>query len=437
MQDYYELSENDVMNVESSSITSDDDAYIESSSITSDDDGYMDYYITESEDYDSEFGLATNYTSGIQPTRKEMAEHELWLYNNPQFNRAIQSLKTRIDEFSYRNNVLNKIAMDQLLQAIHSNRYVRKLVFTCVNITTTSIKQLTNMLENNSRITSLQATACGINDTSIEYIADMLEVNYSLTALDLSHNKRMISDRGISSLAISLMQNKVLRELYVEVNNISDSGAQALANVIQENNKLREIWIKDNRIGAIGLKSLLDSLENNTSIMKLMIGANCSDPMLIEKCKQIVAKNLTLQQIDIISDLNIQLLPKVEIEKLQEISFFTSINMYGYRKQSIAWLENRGIIFTLLLIKNNSQQNELHKMPIELIAEIFSQIVKQELPTLYSWPGNVINWYTSADDFFKPLYMDGAWELIDWAQEQDRYEKDWKRKVEYSQSFGN
>lgn len=96
--------------------------------------------------------------------------------------------------------------------------------------------------------------------------ANLLEV------IDL--NNVRIGDDGAGQLSLALLNNNLLRRLYLCFNSIGPDGARSLAGMLSENRTLQLLDLRDNEVGDEGAESLAYGLCGNYAMRRLLLARN-------------------------------------------------------------------------------------------------------------------------------------------------------------------
>ena len=174
---------------------------------------------------------------------------------------------------------------------------VRILYMTGNNITDRGATTLAEMLKENRMLELLNVSSNSIGDGGATALAEMLKENRMLDLLNVSSNS--IGDGGATALAEMLKENRTLRKLNVSDNSIGDGGATALAEMLKENRTLRQLNVSNNSIGDGGATALAEMLKENRTLQQLDVSYNSIGNGGATTLAEMLNENRTLQQLSV------------------------------------------------------------------------------------------------------------------------------------------
>ena len=147
------------------------------------------------------------------------------------------------------------------------------------------------------RITKLVLSENSITDRGATTLAEMLKENRTLQHMNVSNNS--IGVGGVTALAEMLKENRTLQHMNVSSNSIGDGGATALVEMLKENRTLQQLDVSNNSIGDGGATALAEMLKENRTLQQLYISDNSIGDGGATALAEILKVNGTLKQVDV------------------------------------------------------------------------------------------------------------------------------------------
>ena len=147
------------------------------------------------------------------------------------------------------------------------------------------------------RITKLVLSSNSITDRGATTLAEILKENRTIQQLNVSNNS--IGGGGATALAEMLKENRTLQQLYIRNNFIGDGGATALAEMLKENRTIQQLYIRNNFIGVGGATALAEMLKGNRTLQHLNISYNSIGDGGATVLAEMLKENRTLKELNI------------------------------------------------------------------------------------------------------------------------------------------
>lgn len=358
-----------------------------------------------------------------------------WLSKNRWFSNILKNIQDNSSEDILRDLNLTRRceyleAINQLCEVLKENTQTKSLYLTANNFADYGTEQLADLLAVNSSLKSLSLAYCDINDSGAENLAKALRTNHNLTFLNIEnliHIENKISFIGAARIAEGLQCNYGIRTLILRGNNIGSHGAKSIANALKLNTALIELDISTNDIDEGGAIHFAEALYENNTLNKLTLHMEYIGCYTAAKFKKALQQNITLCELDLVSgvkmDVDSTLFTRTRT-LLRSINESLITNKYGYCKESKIWQKYRATIMCMMLLRNASKENKLHILPIEIVSEIFSHLLRSDLALFRRFPGCITNWYKYAENLFAKSHECQHWDL----SKSSRYAIEWEKK---------
>ena len=145
---------------------------------------------------------------------------------------------------------------------------------------------------------SLELHSCDITSEGLDYLNKIPQhVSQNMTKLVLDSNG--FGDRGATTLAETLKENRTLQQLSISDNSIGLGGASALAETLKENRTLQQLRVSDNSIGQEGATALAETLKENRTLQQLSVSDNSIGQGGTTALAEMLKENRTLQQLNV------------------------------------------------------------------------------------------------------------------------------------------
>ena len=174
---------------------------------------------------------------------------------------------------------------------------ISKLFMTNGNITDRGATTLAEMLKENRMLQQLGLRNNSIGVGGATALVKMLKKNRTLQQLDVSHSS--IGEGGATALAEMLKENRTLQQLDVSHSSIGEGGATALAEMLKENRTLQQLNVSHNSIGDGGATALAEMLKENRTLQQLDVSHNSIGDGGATALAEMLKENRTLQQLDV------------------------------------------------------------------------------------------------------------------------------------------
>ena len=205
-----------------------------------------------------------------------------------------------ITELNISNASVINEAIDELIILLHYNTELRKLGFSCINLSTSNTVKIFQEIKNVSNLMALDISRNNISDgaanelaISLLYCTKLKEINLScsnlstsnatkifkgmknianLIAIDLSDN--MITDEVADELAIVLFHNNSLQIFNLSSNYLTSKGCVKVMNGMNNILYLKKLDISENQITCEAADSIASFLSHSIELEELVLSSN-------------------------------------------------------------------------------------------------------------------------------------------------------------------
>jgi Ran GTPase-activating protein (RanGAP) involved in mRNA processing and transport len=143
-----------------------------------------------------------------------------------------------ITEINFRNALIKKPRIQELITAVTHNRTLRLLNLSSNQLGSETMVYFEDLLQKNTTLESLILQQNEITNTGVFPLADALANNTSLLLLDLSDNG--ITGPAIKALSASIQANSVLETLQLRKNELGIDGYRCIGDILAWSPTLHE-----------------------------------------------------------------------------------------------------------------------------------------------------------------------------------------------------
>ena len=201
---------------------------------------------------------------------------------------------TTLTELNLKNNLLSEVVVDELSSAIKNNKLIETLNLSGNNLKTNGIIRIAQPLSVISNLKVLNIQNNQITEGAADAIAIAILSNRKLEELYLGSNNLAA---GVIKIATALQYLTTLKVLDINNNNAPEEAAKELAVAIYNNRlELENVWLANNQFRS-SVSLIADSLTKTNTLKDINLVGNCIPEEVAGDIAAMIDSNRSLQDV--------------------------------------------------------------------------------------------------------------------------------------------